>query len=211
MYTIFKNPSSIFLTDDPKFAAGKNHLLWNDYGSFRECEAAFLPEENERVILGEDLPKLWKEFRMNFKVIEAAGGIVKNSTGEFLFIWRQEKWDLPKGKIEQGESREEAALREVKEECGFKSLELGPYLDTTYHIYTEKEVEVLKVSHWYEMFSDDVELTPQLEEGISKLTWVAQDHFDRVLDNTYPNIVLLLDRYKSAHQKTSRRGPLEKM
>ncbi len=78
---------------------------------------------------------MWKQFRQHFKIIEASGGIVKNEMGQILFIFRNGIWDLPKGKIEVGERKEEAGLREVEEECGFTSLTLGKFIGTTYHLY----------------------------------------------------------------------------
>ncbi len=147
-----------------------------------------------------DLEGMWKEFRQNFKIIEASGGIVRNGLGQILFIFRNGIWDLPKGKIEVGESRETAALREVNEECGFTRLSLGNFIGTTYHIYNEIESEVLKVSYWYEMSSDQKELTPQLEEGITALKWVGLNDLDLIIDNTYPNIILLLEMYKASFQ-----------
>ncbi|MBK9671561.1 MAG: NUDIX domain-containing protein [Bacteroidetes bacterium] len=65
--------------------------------------------------------------------IEAAGGIVKNKQGQLLFIFRHGKWDLPKGKIEKGENEQDAALREVEEECGIAELTLQKKLTTTFH------------------------------------------------------------------------------
>jgi len=109
-------------------------------------------------------------------------------------------WDLPKGKIEIEESKEDAGLREVKEECGFTSLTINGFVGTTYHLYEEKNYEVLKVSYWYDMYSDERELTPQLEEGITELKWVGVSDLKIILENTYPNISLLLDMYQSAIQ-----------
>ena len=126
--------------------------------------------------------------------------IDKGGAEETLFIFRNEMWDLPKGKIEEGETKEEAGLREVEEECGFTSLELEDFIGTTYHLYTEKNTEVLKISYWYKMTSNQKDLTPQLEEGITALKWVKQDDLDLVLDNTYPNISLLIDMYYSSFQ-----------
>ena len=136
----------------------------------------------------------------HFEVIEAAGGIVRNSENELLFIYRFDKWDLPKGKIESGESREMAAIREVKEECGFRQIELGRALSTTYHIYEENNKEVLKITYWFNMYSDDRDLKPQVEEGITTIRWIKETRTELVLHNTYPNIELLLKAYQAVNQ-----------
>src|SRR5690554_3653438 len=73
-------------------------------------------------------------FCNSFQMIKAAGGFVKNNEGLLLFIYRLGKWDLPKGKVEEGESVEEAAIREVEEECGLKGLEIEHKVANTYHI-----------------------------------------------------------------------------
>ena len=143
---------------------------------------------------------MWQEFTEHFMIIEASGGIVRNERHEILFIFRNDKWDLPKGKIEEGERKEDAALREVEEECGFTFLDLGKFIGTTYHLYEEKGIEVLKVSYWYEMFSKQTDLTPQLEEGITALKWTGPNDMALVLDNTYPNIHLLLQMYEASFQ-----------
>ena len=195
MYTIFKNDSSIILTDDRNILGTENCYLWIDFNQ----------KEALNKLLSEDLPKLYlyhadlgamcNSFKENFKVIEASGGIVNNESGQILFIFRNEKWDLPKGKIELDESREEAGLREVEEECGFKEIKLLDYFDTTYHIYSENNEEILKVSFWYRMYSNDLQLAPQTEEGITDLMWVSRADVSKQLDNTYPNIALLVGRY----------------
>ena len=195
MYTIFKNDTSIILTDDRNILGKENCFLWIDFGK-KEALNNLLSEDLPKLYLYHtDLGAMWSSFKENFKVIEASGGIVENETGHILFIFRNDKWDLPKGKIEVNESREEAGLREVEEECGFQEIKLLDYFDTTYHIYTEKNEEVLKVSFWYRMYSNDLQLVPQTEEGITDLMWVSQHEVSKQLDNTYPNIALLVGRY----------------
>jgi len=200
MYTIFKNDVSIILTDDTNLVEGKQHLLWKDYHAYPASEREMLTGQSTLFIFDEDLSFMWKEFKKDYKIIEASGGIVVNSSKQLLFIFRHGKWDLPKGKIEAGESREDGAQREVREECGITELDLGKYVGTTYHIYPESGEEVLKVSYWYEMFSDNTDLSPQLEEGITELGWMSPDKLEPVLQNTFPNIVVLLDLYHSVCQ-----------
>jgi 8-oxo-dGTP pyrophosphatase MutT (NUDIX family) len=200
MYTIFKNDTPIILTDDVK-ELEQNHLVyWKDVSLKDILDYKTLAVKKEVLIYHHDLKSLWLEFSQHFEVIEAAGGIVRNSGNELLFIYRFDKWDLPKGKIEPGESREMSAIREVKEECGFRQIELGRALSTTYHIYEENNKEVLKITYWFNMYSDDRDLKPQVEEGITTIRWIKETETELVLHNTYPNIELLLKVYQAVNQ-----------
>ncbi len=137
----------------------------------------------------------WKNFCTLFLPIKAAGGLVRNKE-EFLFIYRNDKWDLPKGKMEHGEMPEEAAVREVMEECGIEVPELLNMLIETYHTYFHNGNWMLKQTYWYLMeYSGDRTLTPQLEEGITKAEWISMQHWSRVMMNTYGSIQDVLDAY----------------
>jgi 8-oxo-dGTP pyrophosphatase MutT (NUDIX family) len=128
-------------------------------------------------------------FKSIFNVVEAAGGIVKNPAGEYLFIFRNGKWDLPKGKIEKGETIEDAAVREVEEECGIKGLTISKPVETTYHTYVRDDREVFKPTYWFEMTSSDTSaLVPQEDEGITEVRWISVKDLDMVKNNTYPSI-----------------------
>lgn len=123
------------------------------------------------------------------RVIKAAGGLVKNGKGHYLFIFRLGKWDLPKGKVDPGESMKKAAVREVEEECGVKIDYLGPKIVSSYHIYQLKGEVVVKKTNWYEMGVNKVpKLKPQYEEDITEAIWLPKDQFGKVLENTYPLI-----------------------
>ena len=195
MYTIFKNETSIILTDKVNKLRHKNLIYWNQRDQQNFKLGDLLAGRKEVLIYHEDLDVLWHEFVKYFKVIEAAGGLVRNSRSEILFIYRFENWDLPKGKIESGESKETASVREVMEECGIKQIELGKALPTTFHIYEEANREILKISHWFNMYSDDEYLTPQTEEGITKAQWIKETDIQIVKDNTYASILWLLDSW----------------
>lgn len=126
---------------------------------------------------------------------EAAGGIVRNSAGDSLMIFRQGMWDLPKGHLDEGESDEECALREVREECGVVNLTLGGLLCDTYHIYERDGAQTVKRTRWYAMHSDDRRLTPEVAEGIEKAEWVPADKLDERLEATYPTIREVFNSY----------------
>ena len=131
--------------------------------------------------------------KKKLKVIKAAGGFVKNGYGDYLFIYRLGKWDLPKGKVDAGESMKKAAVREVEEECGIQVDYLGQKLVTSYHTYQLKGEVVLKKTNWYEMGVNKApKLKPQHEEDITEAIWLPKDKFSKVLKNTYPLIAEVL-------------------
>ncbi|SEF69304.1 ADP-ribose pyrophosphatase YjhB, NUDIX family [Sphingobacterium lactis] len=144
-----------------------------------------------------DIRKVFKKILSTTKIIKAAGGLVKNGNGEYLFIHRLGKWDLPKGKVEEGEKMKEAALREVEEECGIKIDYLGKKLAATYHTYYMRNRFVLKQTKWYEMGVNKIpKLTPQLEEDIDKAEWLKASELKKVKDNTYPLILEIVNEIK---------------
>lgn len=151
------------------------------------------PEFSVGIICAEDVEAIKKLFFKHFTVIEAAGGIVQNKDKEILFIFRREKWDLPKGKIEKAESPEVAAQREIEEETGVMNLKLKKKLHTTYHTYKEFGKEILKVSHWFYFLSDSQqELQPQAEEDITEVKWIATKDIKIPMANTYESIKELM-------------------
>jgi len=108
---------------------------------------------------------------------------------EYLLIFRNERWDLPKGKLEVNEKLEDTALREVEEECGVANLTLGAKLQTTFHTYELKGVRVLKDSHWYNMgCTGSSTLKPQTNEGIEKAEWMNLAQIKEARANTYGTI-----------------------
>lgn len=129
-----------------------------------------------------------------FSLIEAAGGIIKNSTNQLLFIFRNGVWDLPKGKREAGESVLETALREVKEETGLMSVISGDLIGNTYHTYFVGEKRILKKTYWFSMYCNQNHLRPQSEEGISEARWIDADNLKMVYENTYGSIKDILGK-----------------
>jgi ADP-ribose pyrophosphatase YjhB (NUDIX family) len=141
----------------------------------------------------------WQQFVSQFQLIRAAGGVVSNNQNELLFIYRLEKWDLPKGKVEQGEPLEIAAVREVEEECSISKLELLSHLMTTYHTYSLKGEQVLKSTDWFVMkhLGND-QPQPQAIEGITEARWIAASHLDEVESNTFPSVIDVLRVYSAS-------------
>ena len=146
------------------------------------------------LILNKKPKNIFLNIQKSLKVIEAAGGLVKSDEKKYLFIKRNGFWDLPKGKLEDGEKKKDAAVREVEEECGITVQSLGKKIIKTYHIYELKGRIVLKISHWYCMKAiANQALVPQLEEGITEVKWLAKTDWPIVRENTYPSILDVLD------------------
>jgi 8-oxo-dGTP pyrophosphatase MutT (NUDIX family) len=138
---------------------------------------------------------LEKFLRKKLPVVEAAGGLVHNNKREFLFIYRNGKWDIPKGRIEKNESHQEAAVREVEEETGIQGLEVKKYLTTTYHVFKRNGKIKLKITYWFEMYSEyDGPFTPQENEGILKVKWKNFAKTQKALQGSYENIKLLFPK-----------------
>jgi 8-oxo-dGTP pyrophosphatase MutT (NUDIX family) len=127
------------------------------------------------VLYGEDTERLWADFCACFERIDAAGGLVTNPDGRLLVFFRRGFWDLPKGKIDPGETPEQAAVREVQEETGLQNLTLGPFLAHTWHTYREKGTRILKCTWWYRMQTADTDTVPQTEEDIEEIRWVEPE------------------------------------
>jgi 8-oxo-dGTP pyrophosphatase MutT (NUDIX family) len=151
------------------------------------------PDFHAGVIWHADLEALRKQFWKHFTIVPAAGGLVDNGKGEYLMIFRKGSWDLPKGKLDKGETLEECAVREVQEETGLKHIKLGEALATTYHTYTEFGKPILKESYWYWMQAPGKQkMKPQLEEGISEIIWADPANVQKLAPLSYPSIRELL-------------------
>lgn len=145
------------------------------------------------VAVHKDFDLLCKTFLETFKIVQAGGGLVKNAEGSYLLIHRRGKWDLPKGKLDEGETIEECAVREVEEETGITNITLGKPLLVTRHVYKYGVNKNIKESHWYHMSIDDRQvLVPQTEEDITEAKWVPATELDQYLDGAYPSIVDVL-------------------
>ncbi len=132
-------------------------------------------------------------FKKKFPEIIAAGGKVINNKSEILFIYRNKKWDLPKGKAEKNENISQTALREVEEETGIKNLSIIKPLDKTYHIFKRGKTNYLKTTYWFEMKSDfNGKFKPQKKEGITRVEWIGVENLSSILTRSYANIRLLI-------------------
>lgn len=145
--------------------------------------------------------KLEQFLRKKLPVVEAAGGLVYNNKKEILFIYRNSKWDLPKGGLNKGESYEDAAIREVEEETGVKDLEIRNFITKTYHVFKRNDTFKLKITYWYEMYTEyKGELVPQLNEDIKKAKWKNFEKSQKALNDSYENVKLLFPKeYLTTH------------
>lgn len=134
--------------------------------------------------------------KKQFKIIDAAGGVVNNDKNEVLLIYRLKKWDLPKGKLDKGESFKETAVREVEEETRVK-VELGRKVTTTWHTYAIKNRPILKRTRWYTMRSlDDSLMKPQKSEFIEKIGWANEEEVNTKLRKSYRSIRFVIHNYR---------------
>ena len=184
---------AIILTTEVEQEIGfKNYLLntVNIGKVIKELNATSLKEVR---LIHKNKDKLLKKFLKKLPNVVAGGGKVKNEKGEILFIYRNDKWDLPKGKIEGKETIENTALREVTEETGVNGLEIVKPLETTYHIFKRNGRHRIKVTYWFEMkTSFNGDLYAQENEGITKVEWLNQEQTNKALENSYANIKLLI-------------------
>lgn len=142
-----------------------------------------------------------RQIKNLYKVVKAAGGVVFNSEGKILLIYRLNKWDLPKGKRDDDEKAKQTAVREVEEECNIK-VKLGEKLCTTWHTYTMGNNKILKRTKWYKMDClDDSEMKPQIEEDIEELRWMDEKETQKALLNSYSSIRYVFDQLKENVKK----------
>jgi 8-oxo-dGTP pyrophosphatase MutT (NUDIX family) len=143
-------------------------------------------------IITRDAKSYLKKIVKSLTLIEAAGGVVNDGKGRYLFIYRNDKWDLPKGKLERREKKKAGAVREVEEECGIK-VDAGKRICNTYHTYIMKGEVVLKKTYWYRMsYTGSGKLKPQKEEGITRVRWFKPEQTAPIIRNTFPSIMDVL-------------------
>jgi 8-oxo-dGTP pyrophosphatase MutT (NUDIX family) len=194
----------IFIKDKPLFILSESAEAPLEAYQLKQEEIAnftsFLDKLPENtfpafLILTDDLKRSIQQLKDQLKLIRAAGGIVWNQQKELLMIFRRGRWDLPKGKIENDESTNTAALREVEEECGVGKLRLLHPFATSYHIYCEQNEWILKETFWYEMTSSDTGPTkPQHSEGITHAEWVPLHKVPEKFTLAYASVTDLLER-----------------
>jgi 8-oxo-dGTP pyrophosphatase MutT (NUDIX family) len=203
-YKIYFGDTPLFLTDE--LDAEMQEIMHHDDGVYMDelsnpgvksmIHEMKDPRRHAGVFFNEKLDELKKAFWKHFTVIQAAGGLVRNDEQEILMIFRRGKWDLPKGKLDAGETLEQCALREVEEETGIRDTRLTGPLTTTYHVYDEFGKHILKESHWYTMHSPGRQQpVAQAEEQITAIEWANPERVSALLSQTYPLIRDILTSY----------------
>ena len=193
MQKIFVGNKPIILTNEVKKEINfKNYLI--DSVDIEKILSTLKKDKFEAIhLIGSDLDGMLKIFLKLLPNVIAGGGKVLNTYGQILFIFRNGKWDLPKGKTEISETIDQTALREVEEETGIKGLQITKPLEITYHIFKRNNKYQIKKTYWFEMFSDYTgDLKPQLSEGITKVKWIGPNKLKKVKKNIYANIEGLL-------------------
>ena len=198
MYKVFFNQKLILLTTDIKSPKEDSPFFYVKFTNKKFVVQMLKSKKVKMLYLfhpKED--KLWYYFLNMFKLIEAAGGLVRNlKTNHFLFIFRNKKWDLPKGRINKNEEVQKAAIREVEEETGVENLSIIKPLNTTYHIFKRNRKYRLKKTFWYLMETDyNGELTPETKEGIEKAIWIDKKLIVSLKSEMYQNINLIISKY----------------
>ncbi len=186
---ILTNSGSAYMKQYPK---AEGYLCFRGATS-RNFERAFNhldePGTAGTIVIDDSLEKLQKELYKLYEPVEAGGGVVFNEDGEVLMIFRRGMWDLPKGKKDDGEDITTCAVREVSEETGLSSIELGDKLCDTYHIYSMGNKNLLKCTAWYKMTGTNADkLEPQEEENIEEARWVSEQDMAPVVYKTYEAI-----------------------
>ncbi len=154
-----------------------------------------LPHFQSITLVTHDKEATEEQIKKQYKVVKAAGGVVRNEKGKILMMYRLKKWDLPKGKLEKNEKAKTGAVREVEEECNVE-VRLEEKICTTFHTYTYKNEHILKQTKWYSMeILDDSKMKPQLEESIEKLEWMDRKQIHTALINSYSSIRYVVKRY----------------
>ena len=189
MHKIFVNDKPIILTTKVEQEVGFKNYLLNSVNILKVIKELNNGSLNEVRLIHKNEGKLLKKFLSKLPNVIAGGGKVFNKNGDILFIYRNDKWDLPKGKVEGRETIERTALREVAEETGVAGLEIVKPLETTYHVFKRNGRYKIKITYWFEMkTSFEGLLYAQEEEGITDVSWLDKHQITEALKNSYANI-----------------------
>jgi 8-oxo-dGTP pyrophosphatase MutT (NUDIX family) len=204
MYKVFLNEKSIVIIHPKDITLFKTGVVFAENFLKHELQTWFadFTQSNlrEAVLVHSDPQSFFHFFQSIFIFVKAAGGVVLRND-KLLFIFKNGKWDLPKGKTDAGETVENTAIREVEEECGIGNLQIVKKLFSTFHIYKSPYPKsfgeyIFKETVWFEMICSGNDLgTPQLDEGITEIRWLNRDELNLALENTHENIKQIILLY----------------
>ncbi len=192
MYKVFVNDKPLFLTNEIFKETDFELFLLETVDLEKLIVKLYEHKISKAYLYHPDEREIMKTLKSKIPVNKAGGGLVYNANGDVLFIFRNGKWDLPKGGQDKGEDIEKTAMREVEEETGVNGLSITEKLQKTYHIFKRNGRYKLKITHWFEMKTNfNGELHGQLEEGIEKAVWMKPSEIPEALKQSYENIKLL--------------------
>ena len=164
-----------------------------DDSNIPECFHQLEKGQNVIVECYQPLREIVKYCMSNYRYVKAAGGVVVTPNEKRLLIYRNERWDLPKGKVEAGETLKIAAMREVEEEAGIHNLSIDNLLTKTYHIFNLYGGWHLKQTSWFMMrIPEEQTIVAQEEEGITSGEWVTPEEYRSRLSASYATLKKLI-------------------
>jgi 8-oxo-dGTP pyrophosphatase MutT (NUDIX family) len=198
---VFINKVSLVFSDQPENDCISVPSYDGKDGFLQWIETLYEMDEVQCFQIQHNHEDLWQAFKSHHTIIEAAGGLVTDAKNRLLVIKRLGMWDLPKGKLEEGEEIEKAAVREVEEECGITDLTLIRQLPDTYHCYRLRGKHILKRTYWFEMQYKGSEMpTPQIEEDISEVIFMDANQVEHAKQHTYPSLLPIFNAYSGRHK-----------
>ncbi|MFC0604661.1 NUDIX hydrolase [Winogradskyella pulchriflava] len=193
MYTIYVGDKPIILTTETEKETDFKSYLLKSVNIGKVIKTLNSTDLKAVHLIDKNPEKLLPRFLKLLPNVVAGGGKAYNAKGEVLFIYRNDKWDLPKGKAEGKETIEQTAIREVEEETCVKGLKIVRPLPTTYHIFKRNGKHKIKITYWFEMKTNfEGKLLPQENEGITKVEWLDDKASKKALENSYANIRVLV-------------------
>ncbi len=194
MYKVFVNDKPLFLTNKVAKETDFQLFLLESVDIEQLIVKMFNNKIKKAYLYYPDEKEILKKVKEKIPVKKAGGGLVYNKKGDVLFIFRNGKWDLPKGGCDKGEEIEDCSIREVEEETGVNNLKITKKLQKTYHVFKRNGKYRLKVTHWFEMTTNfEGTPMPQAEEGIEKVAWLNPMQIKEAMKNSYENIKLLFE------------------
>lgn len=192
MYKVFVNERPLILTDKIVKPEEGQYFMMNGEQVLAAVEGLRKNKIPRAYVYHPNREELLNKFCKYVPRVVAAGGVVTNKKGQVLFIYRNDKWDIPKGICKKKEKLPDCAIREVEEETGVKDLKIENFLRTTYHIFKRKGKLWLKEVHWYAMKTTyEGKLVGEESEGIEKVKWKGPRKIRKALENSYVNIRIL--------------------